>query len=88
MNEVGACGRVTNLFSSLVAGCARHPDVPQADRWGVLYGSRRVQVLAAVHDAALQILHDHLGHVFGQRFGMPPQLILCSCNHINTASHW
>lgn len=70
--------QVTNLFSGLVARCARHPDVPQADRWGVLYGSRRVQVLAAVHDAALQILDDHLGHVFRQRFGMPAELIFCS----------
>ena len=80
--------QVTNLFSSLVAGRAWHPDVPQADRRCVLDGSRRVQVLAAVHDAALQVLHHHVGHVFGQRFGMPPQLILCGWNHIHMASHW
>lgn len=73
MNEVCACDcvQVTNLFSSLVAGCTWHPDVPQADWWGVLYGSRWVQVLAAVDDAALEILHNHLCHVFWQGFGMP-----------------
>lgn len=82
------CVQVANLFSRLVAGCAGHPDVPQAHRWGVLYGSSRVQVLAAVHDAALQFFHNHLGHVFGQSFAMPSQLILCSWDHKNTASLW
>lgn len=78
--------RRTNLFSSLVVGCAWHPDVPQAHWWGILYGSWRVQVFAAVHDAALQVLHHHFSHVFRERFGMPSQLILCSCNNINIAS--
>lgn len=78
--------RQTNLFSSLVVGCARHPDVPQAHWRGVLYGSWRVQVFAAVHDAALQVLHHHFSHVFRERFGMPSQLILCSCNNINITS--
>lgn len=78
--------RRTNLFSSLVVGCAWHPDVPQAHWWGILYGSWRVQVFAAVHDATLQILHHHFSHVFRERFGMPSQLILCSCNNINKAS--
>lgn len=72
------CAQVENLFSSLVAGCTRHPNVPQADRRGVLNGSRWIQVLTAVHNAALQILHNHLSHVFGQSFGVPAQLILCS----------
>lgn len=85
----GLCVHVyvcANLFSRLVAGCAGHPDVPQAHRWGVLYGSSRIQVLAAVHDAALQFFHDHLSHVFGQSFAMPSQLILCSWDSKNTAS--
>lgn len=78
------CVQGANLFSRLVAGCAGHPDVPQAHRWGVLYGSSRVQVLAAVHDAALQFFHNHLGHVFGQSFAVPSQLILRSWDHKNS----
>lgn len=82
------CVPAANLFSRLVAGCAGHPDVPQAHRRGVLYGSSRVQVFAAVHDAALQFFHNHLGHVFGQNFAVPSQLILRSWDHKNTASLW
>lgn len=39
-------------------------------------------MLAATHDTALQVLHDHLSHVFGQSFGVPTQLILCSWKNI------
>jgi hypothetical protein len=66
------------LLSLLVGGCAGHADVAQADWRGVLHGRGRVQALAAVHDARLQILHDSLSHVFGQGLGMPAHLILHS----------
>lgn len=73
-----ACLQEADLFSSLVTGCTRHPDVPQAHRWRVLDGSGGIQVLAAVCDATLQVLDHHVGHIFGESFGVPPHLILCS----------
>lgn len=81
-------GMAANLFSRLVAGCAGHPDVPQAHRWSVLHGSSWVEVLAAVHDAALQVFYNHLGHVLGQSLAVPPQLILRSCRRRETHTHF
>lgn len=78
MGGVSVHLREADLFSSLVTGGTRHPDVPQAHRRRVLDGSGGVQVLAAVCDATLQVLDHHVGHLFGESFGVPPHLILCS----------
>lgn len=64
------------LLSSFITGCAGHADVAQADGRGVLDGRRRIQALVAADHAALQLLDDALGHVFGERLAVPAHLIL------------
>lgn len=86
-SQVCVCLQEADLFSSLVTRRTRHPDVPQAHRRRVLDGGGGVQVLAAVCDATLQVFDHHVGHVLGEDFGVPPNLVLCSWNHTKAVCH-